>query len=105
MKQLLTSIAKVIRSKNCSPFDLTMDIIIKDKEIYCRLKNAQAVNKKIVAKAYRIPESNIRSVIYFDPAKAVKITMRRIISSGAPGDTDVYGAQQHAPLLKMKVDF
>lgn len=105
MKHLLTDIAMVIRSKNCSPFDLTMDIIIKDKDTYFALKKEQAVNKKVVADAYRIPESNIRSVIYFDPAKAVKITMCRIIASGAPGDTDVYGAQQHAPLLTLKVEF
>jgi len=30
--------------------------------------------------------------------------MKRIIPSGSPGDTDVYGAQQHGPLLNMEVD-
>ncbi|MCB1854166.1 MAG: DUF4387 family protein, partial [Halieaceae bacterium] len=37
--------------------------------------------------------------IYFDPALAIKICLPREVSSGAPGDRDVYGAQQHAPLL------
>ena len=38
-------------------------------------------------------------VIYFEPSLAVKATLRRLVASGAPGDTDIYGAQQHAPLL------
>ena len=41
---------------------------------------------------------------YFDPAKAVKITIVRPISSGALGETDVYGAQQHAPLMGVEFD-
>ena len=36
--------------------------------------------------------------------KAVKIGMRRAVKSGSPGDTDVYGAQQHAPLLGIQLD-
>ncbi|MEZ7955188.1 MAG: DUF4387 family protein, partial [Bacteroidales bacterium] len=50
---------------------------------------------------YEIVESDIISLVYFDPAKAVKITIVRPIPSGALGETDVYGAQQHAPLMKM----
>ena len=40
------------------------------------------------------------NIIYFDPAKAVKITIVRPIPSGSLGETDVYGAQQHSPLIK-----
>jgi hypothetical protein len=31
------------------------------------------------------------------------VTIERPICSGAPGETDVYGAQQHAPLLTLEV--
>jgi len=41
--------------------------------------------------------------VHFDPASAVKCTMVRPVISGAPGDTDIYGAQQHAPLLALEV--
>ena len=33
----------------------------------------------------------------------VLITIERRIASGAVGDTDVYGAQQHAPLLDVEI--
>jgi hypothetical protein len=44
------------------------------------------------------------NVIYFDPAKAVKITIVRPIPSGSLGETDVYGAQQHSPLIKLNIE-
>lgn len=104
MKVPILDIAKVVRSKNSGPFELTMDIIFKDKESFDKVKAKQAVNKAVVAAAYSIPEKAIRNVIYFDPAWAVKITMDRPMPSGVPGETDVYGAQQHAPLLKLVFD-
>ena len=39
----------------------------------------------------------------FAPALAVKITLPREIASGDVGDRDVYGAQQHAPLLDIEL--
>ena len=46
----------------------------------------------------------VEKVIFFDPALAVKIGLPRLIRSGSPGDTDVYGAQQHAPMLTIDLD-
>ena len=100
----ITEIAKVIRSKNCSPFELTLDIILRRREDYEILKEKNLINRDLIAKIYRVPEENIKKVIYFDPACAVKVTMLRIVSSGSPGDTDVYGAQQHGPLLDLEFD-
>lgn len=93
-------VASVIRSKNSGPYELTFDIIFKDFETYNRVKEAQVISKSSFAPLYNIPESNIISLVYFDPAKAVKITIVRPIASGALGETDVYGAQQHAPLMQ-----
>ncbi len=104
MKTPIIDIAKVIRSKNSGPFELTMDIIFKDRPIYDRIKSGDMVTRPMVAQAYRIPEKAIRNIIYFDPANAVKITMDRPMPSGAPGENDVYGAQQHAPLLNLEFD-
>ncbi len=104
MKTPIIDIAKVIRSKNSGPFELTMDIIFKDRPVYERIKSAGMVTRQMVAGAYRVPESAIRDIIYFDPANAVKITMDRPLPSGAPGETDVYGAQQHAPLLNLEFE-
>ncbi len=102
MEYKLTDVASVIRSKNSGPYELTFDIIFKDLEMYQKVKEANVINEKVFAPLYNIPESDIISLVYFDPAKAVKITIIRPISSGALGETDVYGAQQHAPLMKLK---
>ena len=104
MIQKITDISKVIRSKNCSPFELTLDIIFKNKITYETVKKHNTINKTSIAEVYGIAESMISGIVYFDPAYAVKITMSRPIASGAPGDTDVYGAQQHAPLLKLRLE-
>ena len=38
-------------------------------------------------------------VIPYPPANAIKIVIDRAVLAGTPGDRDVYGAQQHGPLL------
>lgn len=103
MEYNLKDIASVIRSKNSGPYELTFDIIFKDFEMYNQVKAANAINEPAFAKLYNIPQSDIIKLVYFDPAKAVKITIVRPIPSGALGETDVYGAQQHSPLLGCKI--
>ena len=100
----LPEVAQVIRSKNSSPFKLTMDIIFKDRQVFDEVYSRNLINAEVVAKAFKIAPSDIEKVLYFEPAKAVKIGMRRTVKSGAPGDTDVYGAQQHAPLMSITLD-
>lgn len=102
MEYNLMDVASVIRSKNSGPYELTFDIIFKEFEMYEKVKAGRVINEKLFAPLYNIPESDIISLVYFDPAKAVKITIVRPIPSGALGETDVYGAQQHAPLMKLK---
>lgn len=99
MQYKLTDIASVIRSKNSGPYELTFDVIFKDFGMYEKVKAAKIFNEKMFASLYNIPESDIIGVVHFDPAKAIKTTIVRPIPSGALGETDVYGAQQHAPLM------
>lgn len=99
MEYKLTDVASVIRSKNSGPYELTFDIIFKDFDLYERVKEAGVFHNAMFAALYGIPEEDIISLVYFDPAKAVKITIVRPIPSGSLGETDVYGAQQHAPLM------
>jgi hypothetical protein len=100
----ITELARVIRSKNCSPFDLTVDIIFSKEEYYKKLRDRKAITREMIAGLYGLPVEKVGEPIWFDPANAVKATLRRRVSSGAPGDSDVYGAQQHAPLLAMEFD-
>lgn len=103
MEYNLRDIASVIRSKNSGPYELTFDIIFKEFDMYNKIKAAKAINEEGFAKLYNIPLSDIINLVYFDPAKAVKITIVRPIPSGALGETDVYGAQQHSPLMNYKL--
>ena len=50
----------------------------------------------------RYPANHV-SIVFFPPANAIKITVPRAHSSGALGDSDVYGCQQHAPLLDLEI--
>jgi len=99
MSTRLIDIATVIRSKNAGPGELTLDIIFKTREWFDRVVAADAINKQLIARLYQQPEEVVASVVAFEPASAIKATLRRSLASGAVGDTDIYGAQQHAPLL------
>lgn len=103
MKKML-DIARVVRSKNSGPYELVLDIMLKDRSLFDALKDSGQFSPERVAKTYGVELAEIRRIIWFEPANAVKVVMPRRIVSGAPGDADVYGAQQHAPLLGMEFD-
>lgn len=100
----LIDVAEVIRSKNAGPYELTFDIIFKEWDMFEKICKAKVINKELIAKLYNIPVEKVINIIEFKPAKAIKSTIVRHISSGEPGETDVYGAQQHAPLLNLEFD-
>lgn len=104
MKKSILELAKVVRSKNSGPYEIVMDILFKDKETYTAVKNSKQFNKDLVAGLYCVKPDFIDNIVWFDPANAVKIVMPRDIISGNIGDNDVYGAQQHAPLLSIEFD-
>lgn len=104
MKVKLIDIAGVIRSKNAGPYELTLDIIFKEQEWYRKIKNSSAINRPLISRIYSIPAGDILDIIEFDPAGAIKITVKRPLISGDIGETDVYGAQQHAPLLGLELE-
>lgn len=99
MKVCLKDIANVIRSKNAGPFELTLDVLLKDQQMFEKLRQADVINKKVIAQLYQIPETDMISIVYFPNAKAIKATIVRPLPSGALGERDVYGAQQHALLV------
>ena len=59
--------------------------------------------KAKVAALFRIPEERITHFAVFEPANAIKFTVRRLRPSGSPGETDVFGSQQYAPLFDVEV--
>lgn len=99
----LRDVARVIRSKNSGPYELTLDVLFPTEALYHRIREARIFTPAVIAALYRIPVDRVLKVVYYDPALAVKATLVRPLVSGAIGETDVYGAQQHAPLLDLEL--
>jgi hypothetical protein len=99
----LSALAKTVRSKNAGVDKITFDVIFRDRETYEHVKQSGAITRASVARLYRIPETRISDFVAFDPACAIKFTIYRDRPSGSPGDTDIFGAQQYAPLLDIEV--
>ncbi len=59
--------------------------------------------RELFARLYGVQPENVIDVIEYEQANAIKATIVRPIVSGDPGDSDIYGAQQHAPLLGIEV--
>ncbi len=97
----LIDVATVIRSKNAGPYELTLDIILKDGHWFDRARAEDLINPALIARLYNVTESDVLGIVPFAPAIASKATIRRPLVAGAIGETDVYGAQQHAPLLTL----
>ncbi|MDX5362414.1 MAG: DUF4387 domain-containing protein [Alphaproteobacteria bacterium] len=98
----LKDIAKVCKSKNAGPFELTIDVVFEDAATFRRVADSGVINAGLFARLYKVSENEVLLTPY--PAgNAFKATLPRLVSAGDIGDTDVYGAQQHAPLLDVEV--
>ncbi len=98
----LAEAARVIRSKNAGPLTLTIDLMFADAGTYERAVAAHSLSPRQLATLYHQPVESIR-VIAYPAAFAIKLVLDRKIVAGSPGDTDVYGAQQHGPLLEVEI--
>jgi len=96
----LADLAKVVRSKNAGPTLVTIDVLFADAR---GLERALAAfDAAAIARLYGLSPHQVK-VISFVPALAIKVVMPRRLVAGEPGDRDVYGAQQHAPLLGLEI--
>lgn len=98
----LQDIARVMRSKNAGPTHLTFDLMFDDRNDYQRVLQSPALTPGSIAAAYGVAEDTV-DVIPYPQALAIKIAMPRKVIAGDPGDRDVYGAQQHGPLLDIEL--
>lgn len=98
----LSDLASIIRSKNAGPYRVTLDILFTDPTLYRRVRDSGAVTRESVAAAYGIDVAEVSSLFNVDMANAIKVTLRRK-AQGAFGETDMYGCQQHVPLLGLPV--
>ena len=95
-------LALVCKSKNAGPFEITIDAVFKDHQTFAKVKASNVLCPELFAKLYNVKVEEVIFSIY-DAGLAFKATIPRLVPAGDIGDTDVYGAQQHAPLLDVKV--
>ena len=98
----LWQVTKLIRSKNAGPFELTFDVIFKDRATYEKWRDAKIINAQWFGATYRIKPEDV-AVINYDAASAIKVTIPRPVISGDINDTDVFGGQQYGPLVNLEM--
>ena len=98
----IRDLAKVCKSKNAGPFDLTIDVVFEDDATFERVRASGVLSPALFARLYAVAEEEVLFTPY--PAgRAFKATLPRLVPAGDIGDTDVYGAQQHAPMLDVDI--
>lgn len=101
----LGDIASVIRSKNAGPFQVTIDIMFAQPGDYERVLASGAIAPAEIARRYAISPADV-DIIPFPRVHSIKVTIPRrwgSRGSGSAGDRDVYGAQQHGPLVDLEI--
>jgi hypothetical protein len=92
-----------VRSKNAGPFTVTFDLYFPDADTFHDVQRRAVITPDVVGDLYGLAPDRVR-VHWFEPVFAVKIAVPRLVPGGAPGDTDVAGGQQYAPLLTLRLD-
>ncbi|NOX41643.1 MAG: DUF4387 domain-containing protein [Alphaproteobacteria bacterium] len=99
----LADIAKTIRSKNAGVDKITFDVIFRTEEDYNLVRRSGVLTRATICELYGLRQDRITDFEEFDPAFAIKFTILRDRPSGSPGDPDIFGAQQYAPLMDTEI--
>jgi hypothetical protein len=99
----LGSLAKTLRSKNAGVDLVTFDVFFPDAESLDRVIASGVLTRAKVADLYRCSESDVVNHLVMPDIHALKFTIRRLRSSGRPGDSDIFGAQQYAILQDLVI--
>jgi hypothetical protein len=98
----LSALARLIRSKNAGPFELTFDIMFDDAPSYKRVRDSGALNRETIAASYGLPAAQVK-FFYCDNALAIKASIPRPSTQGDLLDGDGHGGQQYAPLMEIEI--
>lgn len=98
----ISDVALICRSKNAGPFHVTLDVVFIDSETYERFLQAKVISRESIGALYPVALADIE-IVEFPIGNAIKVTIPRYVGAGDIGDPDVYGAQQHAPLLDLEL--
>jgi len=99
----LTEAARIIRSKNAGINKITFDIFFTVRKDYEAALNSDLFTADNVARIFDIPLERIIGTYRADDCYAIKISIHRDVVSGSPRDRDIFGAQQHMRLMRLKL--
>lgn len=99
----LKDLATVIRSKNASPFITTLDLFFESRDNYNKVKASKVLTPGFIATLYKLPVSDVLGVWFVDECQGIKISILKHVPSDHPLSSDLYGAQQNAPLLEVEI--
>ncbi|WRT68191.1 uncharacterized protein IL334_005166 [Kwoniella shivajii] len=99
----LPDLARVVRSKNSGPYEITFDVMFATPEDYEFVKKLDVLNKDFVKKSWKAEGDEILALMWFRPALAWKCTIKRSWDQGSFGERDTFGTAQHAPLMMLRL--
>ena len=99
---MLAKLARLIRSKNAGPFELTFDIMFDDAATYARVRDSGMLTREKIAACYNLEPSQVKFFLC-DNALAIKASIPRPVVQGDPRDSDGHGGQQYAPLMDIDI--
>jgi hypothetical protein len=98
----LWELTSLIRSKNAGPFELTFDVIMRDRDSYERVLSSEVLDPEAFAHLNGIPAGDVK-VAHQPSVYAVKLSIPGLAVCGDVDDTDVFGGQFHSPLVRLDV--
>jgi hypothetical protein len=98
----LHELARLIRSKNAGPFELTIDVMFDNREAYELARGSAALSVANIARLYSV-DPDLVSRFEADVALAIKVSLPRPVASGSVDDTDIFGGQFHSPLVGLEI--
>ena len=99
----LVDLATTIRSKNAGVDHITFDIICRERRNFERVRDSGVLDRGAVARLFGVDENRVTDFVVFEPANAIKFTIRRLRPSGGMGESDLFGSQQYAPLFDVEI--
>lgn len=104
MAQKRAVTAKVLRSKNTGPYEITFDIMFDRRDVYDVIKSSAVLSTSVIAELYGLEVDEIIWSGFFDPALAFKATVPRRrrglpAASGGYFEDDIHGSLMYLPLM------
>jgi len=98
----LGALARLMRSKNAGPFELTFDTMFASQDVYERVRDSGALTREVVAAHNGSPPDEVK-FFACDNALAFKASIPRPVFQGDLFDSDNHGGQQYAPMIDIEI--